>query len=259
MVSAIESIDTGRLTRRVNSITAPQLVLVGIALSAAVLAIPLQGERSVLVAIAGVSGIMTVFATMLAGSAPSTTAASERARQTLITGLQDDLYLATDGWYVPADGAVRFWIPSTETTDTVPDGLLTGTLHRGHAAGLTVPPVGAAVVDATDGALPTTDSTEDAVSTALSVCSQLGLLTEWTFVEQVDAPGAVHVSVAAPHSDVQPVAAQGTDTLLQSVVGTVVAKTRETAVRVRLDDTSIGVQIAVETRSSDGKDAKETR
>jgi hypothetical protein len=143
-------------------------------------AVVLAEQRTLLLAVAAVCLLFVVFDYAMRGSGHSVSAAAVTAQAELISDIERELHLDSDGWYVPTEGGtVRRWHASTELSAAPPPvPLPAGVFHDGEIAGVSVPTIGWALLAQTDPELPSGEA-NTAIEEALTICQRTGLVTEW--------------------------------------------------------------------------------
>jgi len=205
-----------QLTARVSCL---QVGLSLVATLSLLIAVPLAGQRPLLLAVAVVCLLFILFDYAMSGATHSLSEAAATAHAELVADIERELHLDSDSWYVPTEsGAVRRWHASTEASASSPPmPLPSGAFHDAELAGVSVPTIGWALLQQTDVTVSSNDATE-AIEEALTVCQQTELVTEWalenhTMAEKSTSVFDIRVTMSR----------DGTETFILSLLGTTTA------------------------------------
>jgi hypothetical protein len=222
-----------RLLARASTLQIALGLLAGLSMLAA---LPLSGQRALLLSVAAVCLLLATFDYAMDGSGNDPHEAVLTAHTELMADIKRELHLNDDGWYVPTEaGEVRRWYASAEVTASPPPvPIPAGTFHDGETAGVSVPTVGWALVEQTQEALPSGDA-DEAIEEALGLCQQTGLVTEWETErrsgdENAEAMFDIRVRATAGRPE------DSSDDFAMSLLGTVVADITGRPVQVVADE-----------------------
>jgi hypothetical protein len=152
-----------------------------LAVVAMLAAIPLAGERPVLMVIAAVAVALLAFDRSMKRQPGALDESLVRAQVELLAGLIEELQLESEGWYLPTEEAtIRRWYPSADRPTTLPEPPVSAvTLTQGDAAGLYAPTIGTTILEQPE--VPSADrplAPRRAIRLTLDCCSERSLVGE---------------------------------------------------------------------------------